>query len=175
MTSSGPTYSFDDDVTLKYYRLQKISEGSIVLEPGEGGELKGPTAVGTGRFHDEQIELSRLIDILNDRFGTDFAPADQLFFDQIREEAVADDTLRQAANANTIENPKRPGLTGRTYHFVEYEECIKNENTCRSTLRYRGPFCTWRPVTRLTSRSVRRPERLTTACLAIARTPHVMC
>jgi hypothetical protein len=29
--------------------------------------------------------LSKLIDVLNDRFGTDFTDADQLFFDQIIE------------------------------------------------------------------------------------------
>ena len=27
---SGPSYRFDDEVTLKYYRLQRISEGAIV-------------------------------------------------------------------------------------------------------------------------------------------------
>jgi type I restriction enzyme R subunit len=30
----GPIYNFNDDVALKYYRLQKIGEGSIVMEPG---------------------------------------------------------------------------------------------------------------------------------------------
>ena len=50
------------------------------------------------------IELSQLIEILNDRFGTDFKPADQLFFDSIKEDAVADSNLRQAAMANTMGN-----------------------------------------------------------------------
>lgn len=102
----GPQYNFDDEVALKYYRLQKISEGSIVLEPGAGGELKGPTAVGTGMVGDEEVELSQLIDILNERFGTDFKPADQLFLDSVREDAVANEALRQAASANSIENFK---------------------------------------------------------------------
>ena len=102
----GPQYNFDDEVALKYYRLQKISEGAIVLEPGAGGELKGPTAVGTGMVGDEEVELSQLIDILNERFGTDFKPADQLFLDSVREDAVANEALRQAASANSIENFK---------------------------------------------------------------------
>ena len=51
-----------------------------------------------------EIELSKLIDILNERFGTEFKPGDQLFFDSIREDAVADTNLRQAAIANTMEN-----------------------------------------------------------------------
>ncbi len=100
----GPIYNFDDDVTLKFYRLQKISEGSIVLELGERYEVSGPTSVGTGIARGDEIELSRLIDILNERFGTEFKPGDQLFFESIREDAVADSSLRQAALANTMEN-----------------------------------------------------------------------
>lgn len=100
----GPVYDFDDEIALKYYRLQKISEGSIDLQPGKGGEVSGPTEVGTGVSHEEKIELSQLIDILNDRFGTEFKPGDQLFFDSIKEDAVADSGIRQAALANTKEN-----------------------------------------------------------------------
>ena len=51
-----------------------------------------------------KIELSQLINILNERLGTDFKPADQLFFDSICEDAVSDTNLRQAAMANTMEN-----------------------------------------------------------------------
>ena len=100
----GPVYHFDDEVSLKYYRLQKISEGSIALDPGVTFEVPGPTSVGTGVAHCEEIELSKLIDILNDRFGTEFKPGDQLFFESIREDALADSTIRQAARANTLEN-----------------------------------------------------------------------
>ena len=51
-----------------------------------------------------QIELSKLIDVLNERFGTDFKPGDQLFFDSIKEDAIANPDLKQAALANTMEN-----------------------------------------------------------------------
>ena len=100
----GPVYDFDDEVALKYYRLQKISEGSIPLEAGKGGEVAGPIAVGSRAAHAAMIELSQLIDILNERFGTDFKPGDQLFLESIREDAVADPEIRQAALANTMEN-----------------------------------------------------------------------
>jgi type I restriction enzyme, R subunit len=100
----GPVYNFDDEVALKFYRLQKISEGSIDLEPGKQEPVSGPIAVGTGIARGVEIELSKLIDILNERFGTEFKPGDQLFFDSIREDAVADTNLRQAAIANTMEN-----------------------------------------------------------------------
>ncbi len=100
----GPVYHFDDDVALKYYRLQKISEGTIDLAGRNAEPVSGPISVGTGKARGDEIELSQLIDILNDRFGTEFKPGDQLFFESIREDAVADNTLRQAAMANTIEN-----------------------------------------------------------------------
>lgn len=100
----GPVYKFDDDVALKFYRLQKIGEGSIAMEPGACYEVSGPTSVGTGVAQGEEIELSKLIDILNERFGTEFKPGDQLFFESIREDAVSDSNLRQAALANTMEN-----------------------------------------------------------------------
>lgn len=101
---SGPVYHFDDEVALKYYRLQKIGEGAIDLEAGKAEPIDGPTSVGTKAAHPDDIELSRLIDILNERFGTEFKPGDQLFFESIREDAVADNNLRQAARANTMEN-----------------------------------------------------------------------
>ncbi|ATJ81537.1 type I restriction endonuclease subunit R [Halomonas beimenensis] len=97
-------FELEDEVSLKYYRLQKISEGAIDLGVGEAEPLYGPTEVGTGRAEDDEVELSTLIGKLNERFGTEFTPADQLFFDQIAASAAENDTLREAAQANTIDN-----------------------------------------------------------------------
>ena len=97
---SGPAYQFDDDVRLQYYRLRKISEGSIPLGQGGARALDGPTEVGSGMAREQAAPLSRLIDVVNERFGTDFNDADQLFFDQIVEAAVADDALRETAAIN---------------------------------------------------------------------------
>lgn len=102
--ASGPAYHLEDDVELQYYRLQKISEGQIDLSGGEADPLKGPSDVGTGRSGDDVIRLSELIDILNEHFGTDFTQADQLFFDQIQEEAVANENLRKAAAVNSVDD-----------------------------------------------------------------------
>jgi type I restriction enzyme R subunit len=96
----GTAYQFDDEVRLEYYRLQKISEGSISLKDGEAHGLDGPTEVGSGLVREEPVRLSQLINIVNDRFGTDFNQADQLFFDQIVEAAMADGGLQQAAAVN---------------------------------------------------------------------------
>jgi type I restriction enzyme R subunit len=62
--------------------------------------------VGTGAAKDETAPLSKLIDRLNDRFGTEFTQADQLFFDQVEEAAISDEDLQQSAQVNTIENFK---------------------------------------------------------------------
>lgn len=94
---SGPAYQFDDDVRLEYYRLQKISEGSISLSDGYARALDGPKEVGTGMVRERPIALSQLIDDLNQRFGTDFNQADQLFFDQLTETAISDERLQQQA------------------------------------------------------------------------------
>jgi type I restriction enzyme R subunit len=102
--SSSP--ELEDEVALRFYRLQKISEGSINLEEGEAEPLKGPTEVGTRRAEDKEIPLSKLVDKLNDRFGTDFKQADQLFFDQVAEAALENETLKTAAQVNTIDNFK---------------------------------------------------------------------
>lgn len=98
--TGGQRYSFDDEVRLEYYRLQKISEGSISLREGKAEPLDGPKEVGSGKLRDEDVPLSRLIDVINERFGTDFTDADQLFFDQIIEAAIEDGSLREAAAVN---------------------------------------------------------------------------
>ena len=96
----GPAYLFDDEVQLEYYRLQKVAEGSIPLRDGEARALDGPSEVGSGLVREQPVPLSQLIDIVNERFGTDFNQADQLFFDQIVEAAIEDDGLRHAASVN---------------------------------------------------------------------------
>ena len=100
---SGPAYQFDDEVRLEYYRLQKISEGSISLQEGQARPLDGPKEVGSGLVREEAVLLSQLVDLINERFGTDFNQTDQLFFDQIVEAAVTDASLRQAAAVNPKE------------------------------------------------------------------------
>jgi len=97
-------YCVEDDVSLKYYRLQQISAGAIGLSEGEAEPLKGPTEVGTRRATDEAVPLSSLIEKLNERFGTDFKPADQLFFDQVAETAAANETLQASAKVNKMED-----------------------------------------------------------------------
>ncbi|SMP49123.1 type I restriction enzyme, R subunit [Desulfonatronum zhilinae] len=96
----------DDEVALEYYRLQKIKEGSIDLLTGETGELSGTTEAGLKRAKDEEALLSEIINVLNDRFGTEFEEADKLFFDQIEAELMEDKTLQTQAKVNKIDTFK---------------------------------------------------------------------
>ena len=100
----GQGFVLDDEVALRFFRLQQLSEGSIDLSEGEADPLKGPTDVGTAGTKDEEVTLSSLIDRLNERFGTDFTDADQLFFDQIRASAEKDENIAEAARANNFAN-----------------------------------------------------------------------
>jgi type I restriction enzyme, R subunit len=100
---TGGSIRIDDEVQLKYYRLEKYSEGNILLREGDPPPLTGPKEVGTGSA-DEEVPLSTLVDQLNERFGTDFTPADQLFFDQVQAAATENEKIRQAATANTLSN-----------------------------------------------------------------------
>lgn len=95
-------FTLDDEVGLRYYRLQQITNGSIDLGKGEAYPLKGPTDIGTSRVADAPVLLSTLVDKLNERFGTHFTEADQLFFDQIRVSAESNEAIREAARANNL-------------------------------------------------------------------------
>lgn len=95
-----------DEVALEYYRLQKIKEGSLDLITGGEGELNGLTEAGIKRPKEEKAALSEIIDVLNDRFGTEFEEADRLFFAQIETELLADATLQIQARVNQLDTFK---------------------------------------------------------------------
>ncbi|KPL48803.1 restriction endonuclease subunit R [Xanthomonas axonopodis] len=99
---NGKAFVLDDEVSLRYYRMQQLTDGSIDLAQGQLYSLKGPTDVGTSRVADEQLPLSSLVEKLNTRFGTDFNEADQLFFDQIKVSAEASEQIKEAARANNL-------------------------------------------------------------------------
>ena len=95
-----------DEIAMEYYRLQKIKEGSIDLVKGEDGELDGLSEAGIKRAKEEKAKLSEIIEVLNERFGTEFENADKLFFDQIEAELIHDEKLQTQAIANKIDTFK---------------------------------------------------------------------
>jgi type I restriction enzyme, R subunit len=95
-----------DDVALEYYRNEKVFEGSVSLATGEEQELK-PTSFGKGVSPEDEKELlSSIIDLLNERFGTEFTDVDKLSRDQIKEDMIRNEDLAQKAQNNTKDNFK---------------------------------------------------------------------
>ena len=93
-----------DEVGLQYYRLQRVFSGAIELREGEGEYgVKSPTDVGTGKAKEEKAPLSEIIEVLNDRFGTNFTEEDRLFFEQIREKATNTPEVVRLRQANPFD------------------------------------------------------------------------
>jgi type I restriction enzyme R subunit len=80
--------------------LERVSSGAISLHEGEAVGVRSPTDVGTGRAKEEKAPLSEIINVLNDRFGTEFTDEDRLFFEQIKERAVKNEQIIKTALAN---------------------------------------------------------------------------
>jgi type I restriction enzyme R subunit len=99
-------FQLTDEVSLEYYRLQKIREGQIFLQKDSEAALQPSTEAGIPREKETQAKLSEIIDILNKRFNTDFTDADKYFFSQIEEELVQNVSLSQQAKSNSIQNFK---------------------------------------------------------------------
>ncbi|OYU83371.1 MAG: restriction endonuclease subunit R [Flavobacterium sp. BFFFF2] len=105
-TTEGDKFKLGDEVSLEYYRLQKIAEHHIVMESQGVYELEGGGEAGIRKPKEQDAALSEIIDMLNKRFQTEFNDADKLFFDQIEEELVLHAGLKEQAQNNPIENFK---------------------------------------------------------------------
>lgn len=103
-------FELNDEVALKYYRLQKISEGNIPLS--EEGKVELPPAVtesGLGGKEEEDLaKLTEIIQIINDKYLTEFADADKLFIDQVEEDILQNEKIMQQAKTNSKDNFKYP-------------------------------------------------------------------
>lgn len=105
-TSQNDKFKLGDEVSLEYYRLQKIAEHNIVMESRGVYELEGGGQAGIRLTKEEEANLSEIIEVLNKKFQTEFNTADKLFFDQIEEELVVHGGLKEQAQNNPIENFK---------------------------------------------------------------------
>ncbi len=90
----------DREVALQYYRLERVSSGPVQVAEGDPRYVRAPTEVGSGRPQDPKAPLSEIIEVLNERFGTQFNEVDRLFFQQIKEKACNDETIVETARAN---------------------------------------------------------------------------
>jgi type I restriction enzyme R subunit len=92
-----------DDVALQYYRMEQTFSGTIRVSEGEAEYVAGPTEVGSGKAREERAPLSEIIEVLNERFGTQFSEEDRLFFQQIKEKACKSEQIIQTAMANPLD------------------------------------------------------------------------
>ncbi|MBX3417875.1 MAG: type I restriction endonuclease subunit R [Pirellulaceae bacterium] len=95
--------SIADEVDLQFYRLQRVFSGAIEVREGDLEGVKSPTDVGTGRAKEDKAPLSEIIQILNERFGTEFTEEDRFFFEQIREKATSDEQVIKLRRANPFD------------------------------------------------------------------------
>jgi type I restriction enzyme R subunit len=100
----GGAEAVHPDVELTHLKLEQTFEGSVTLSETTG---EVTTIFGAGRLHDPVEEpLSQIIARLNERFGTDFAPEDRVFYDAVFEKLTKRPDIQQAAAVNTPENFK---------------------------------------------------------------------
>ncbi len=99
---TGGSEAVHPDVELTHLRIDQTFEGSVTLTTTEGVVT---TIFGGGKLHEPEAEpLSQIIELLNDRFGTTFAPEDRVFYDAIAEKLTQRSDIQQAAAANSPEN-----------------------------------------------------------------------
>jgi type I restriction enzyme, R subunit len=106
MRDAGTVESLDlgSEVELTHLRHQMTFSGGLELT-SETGEVR--SFFGEGRGSQQELDLERLssiVDVLNDRFGTDLTEVDKLLLDQFEEDWVADEELSDQAKSNSLEN-----------------------------------------------------------------------
>lgn len=86
----------DDKVLLEYYRLEKDFEGSIELEPSDGGYV--PISGEAGHKEPKKDPLTVIIDKINDRYGTQFTEMDKVLVQMENDYATQDKWQSYAQN-----------------------------------------------------------------------------
>jgi type I restriction enzyme, R subunit len=92
------------DVELTHLRHQMTYSGELSLT-SEIREVRSFYGEGKGSQQELELEhLSSIIEVLNERFGSDLTQTDKLLFDQFEESWVADSELADQALNNSMEN-----------------------------------------------------------------------
>ena len=103
----GAFFRLKDEVELEFLRTDPDGEGALRVAEEPAAYVLPPVEAGTGRTEEEEAPLSRLIEELNDRFGTEFGEADRLFFAQVRENAVRNEEVERMAQSNEFDDFRR--------------------------------------------------------------------
>lgn len=103
-TGSVQRLDLSTEVELTHLRHQVTFSGELSLS-SEQSEITSIFGTGTGSQQELDTErLSNIVEVLNQRFGTDLTEVDKLLLDQFEETWVADEELSDQANSNTIDN-----------------------------------------------------------------------
>jgi len=91
----------DDMLSLQAYRIEKTAEGSASLTAGEGVRLHPIIEFGASAYTEEEEQsLSEIVSAFNDRHGTTFSREDFLRLEQVNQEILEDDELREMMRNN---------------------------------------------------------------------------
>ncbi|MBA4139581.1 MAG: type I restriction endonuclease subunit R [Segetibacter sp.] len=122
-------FKLNDEVSLQYYRLQKINETNIVMEHQAEYGLQPVTEAGIRKDKEEQIQLSQIVDAINNRFGTEFTEADRLLFDQVGLDLINDEAIIKQAKTNSFESFLQGSLRDKSIEkFIDRMD-INNSTT----------------------------------------------
>jgi type I restriction enzyme R subunit len=92
------------EIELTHLRHQMTFSGTLALT-SDVGEVRSFFGEGKGSQQELDLEhLSSIVEVLNERFGTDLTDVDKLLFDQFEESWVGDEELSDQAQNNSIEN-----------------------------------------------------------------------
>lgn len=120
----------DDEVSLQYYRIQKIFEGSISLD--ESKPLPNTVHAGKPKPEEERLSLSELVEKLNDKFGTDFTKEDMLVVEQFIFDMDNNEELRTQARNNSAEHFRYP--FNDAFMDIVIDRMIQNQKFCERVL-----------------------------------------
>jgi type I restriction enzyme R subunit len=129
LRGATPSEALDlgSQVELTHLRNEVSSQGSL-SPAGDVGEVRSTLRDSAGKRYDPELEaLSHIIDVLNERFGTNLGEADQLLFDQFEEDWAADPELADQARSNTLENFRLvfgPKFMGTVVNRMDTNESI---------------------------------------------------
>lgn len=94
------------NIDMESYRIQKTSSGKIKLQSGPGElQPRGPKGQ-VSPSAEEMEELSKIIQELNKRFGTDFTEEDKVFIELLEARLAEDTALKASVRVNTVDNAR---------------------------------------------------------------------
>jgi type I restriction enzyme R subunit len=94
------------DVELTHLRNEEIFSGSLALDPATHSEVSTIFSGGGPQHQPDEAPLSKIIALLNERFGTSWTPEDRVFYDVVADKLAGRPDIQQAAAVNTAENFK---------------------------------------------------------------------